>query len=100
MDEQTEGESPEAEENAIENKSSCWGARCTGVNCEEDDGGSGHGGDEEILDLLVFQDRECDTWGSHNKEGPGNVHAAAAKLVDEVEHNSQDDEGGEELESL
>lgn len=71
MDEQTKGESPEAKENAIENKCACWGARRAGVNREEDDGGSGHGGDEEILDLLVFRDRGCDTWGRTIRKDQG-----------------------------
>ena len=50
--------------------------------------------------MLVFRVGECDTWGAHNNEGPGNGHATATKLIDEVEHNSQDDDGGEELEAL
>lgn len=100
MDEQAEGERPETQEHAVENQCPRWGARGAGVDGEENDGGGGYGGDEEVLGMLVFRVAGCDTWGAHNNEGPGNVHAAATKLIDEVEHNSQDDDGREELDGL
>lgn len=100
MDEQSEGKSPEAEEDAVQNQCSRWGARGASVDGEEDDSCSGRGGDEEVLGLLVFGVGECDTWGAHNNEGPGNGHATATKLIDEVEHDAEDDDGGEELDAL
>lgn len=53
-----------------------------------------------MLGLLAFRHGECDTWEAHNNEGPRNSHATAAKLIDEVEHDSEDADRGEELEAL
>lgn len=38
--------------------------------------------------MLVLRVAGCETLGEHNNEGPGNVHVAATKLIDEVEHDT------------